>query len=234
MATKPTRLLSKLRTPESDPSRGSVLDGALAAFVDLGIRRTSMGDIAKRTGISPATLYRRFPGKNAVIEAVGMREVRRLLADADDLLADLRHQGADADTQLTELTYAVIDGIRRNRLLQRVLRTEPETVLPLLTVHGGPVLALGREYLTEYLDRLQADGDIPAIDSEPVAELMARIAISLTLTPETTIPLQDPDRARAFIRTVLTPAVTQRIAVKERPAGGAAADRSASVAGLPQ
>src|SRR5689334_15800639 len=146
MATKPDRLLNLVRSAghpaDSDASRGSVLDGALEAFLDLGMRRTSMGDIARRSGISPATLYRRFASKSAVVQAVGIREVRRFLADVDDLLADLDEQGADVETLLTELGFAVIDGIRRNKLLQRLLRTEPEIVLPMLTINGGPVIAL--------------------------------------------------------------------------------------------
>lgn len=213
MATKPDRLLGLVRdsddAAESDASRGSVLDGALEAFLDLGMRRTSMGDIARRSGISPATLYRRFASKSAVVQAVGLREVRRFLADADDLLAELNDQGADVETLLTELGYAVIDGIRRNKLLQRLLRTEPEIVLPLLTTNGGPVVALGREYLTDFMHRLQGQGRLPAYDVEPLAEVMARLAVSFALTQESVIPLDDADATRATIRAFVVPAVTQ-------------------------
>ncbi|HUP99424.1 MAG TPA: helix-turn-helix domain-containing protein [Aeromicrobium sp.] len=213
MATTPDRLLSLVRGSghgvEADASRGSVLDGALESFLDLGMRRTSMGDIARRSGISPATLYRRFASKSAVVEAVGFREVRRFLADADDLLAELDEQGADVETMLTELAFAVVDGIRRHKLLQRLLRTEPEIVLPMLTINGGPVVALGREYLTDFIRALQQKGRLPAYDAEPIAEVMARLAVSFALTPQSVIPLNDPDAARATLRSVLVPAVTQ-------------------------
>ncbi|MFL6089707.1 MAG: TetR/AcrR family transcriptional regulator [Aeromicrobium sp.] len=213
MATKPDRLLSLVRgsdhAADADASRGSVLDGALAAFVDLGMRRTSMSDIARRSGISPATLYRRFASKSAIVQAVGLREVRRFLADADDLLAELQSQDADVETLLTELGFAVIDGIRRNKLLQRLLRTEPEIVLPLLTVNGGPIIALGRDYLNEFMHGLQREGKLPPYDVEPLAEVMARLAVSFALTPDSTIALDDPDATRAIIRAFLVPAVVQ-------------------------
>lgn len=203
MTNKATRLLSLVRLADPDQSRGSVLDGALAVFLDIGIRRASMSDIARLSGISPATLYRRFASKSDVIREVGLREVRRFIAEADDALAELRAQGADAETQVTELGLAVIDGIRRNDLLKRLLRTEPELVLPFLTIDAGPVIALGRDYVTEVLTRLQAEGQLPQIDVAPLAEVTARMAISLALTPESVLPLDDPEAARALIRTFL-------------------------------
>ncbi|HJR90739.1 MAG TPA: helix-turn-helix domain-containing protein [Aeromicrobium sp.] len=213
MAAKPERLLGLVRSSEhaldADASRGEVLDGALDAFLDLGVRRTSMGDIARRTGISPATLYRRFASKSAVVRAVGTREIRRFLADVDDLLAELDAQGTDVETLLTELGLAVIDGIRRNKLLQRLLRTEPEIVLPLLTVNGGPVIALGRDYLTDFIHGLQRQGRLPSYDAAPIAEVMARLAVSFALTEESVIALDDPDAARANVRSFLVPAITQ-------------------------
>ena len=40
--------------------------------MEFGIRRTSMGEIARRSGLSPATLYRRFAGKDELVWAVGL------------------------------------------------------------------------------------------------------------------------------------------------------------------
>lgn len=212
MAAKPDRLLGLVRESddavEADASRGSVLDGALESFLDHGMRRTSMGDIARRSGISPATLYRRFASKSAVVQAVGLREVRRFLADADDLLAELNEQDADVETLLTELAFAVVDAIRRHKLLQRLLRTEPEIVLPLLTVNGGPVIALGREYLTDFMRGLQREGRLPPYDVGPLAEIMARLAVSFALTSESVIPLDDPTATRETLRAFLVPAIT--------------------------
>lgn len=181
--------------------RNLVLDAALDAFIDFGIRRTSMGEIARRARLSPATLYRRFAQKSDVVQAVGLREVRRFL-DAVDRQVD---GTAPAEEQLVELSVAFSTGLRRNKLLQRLITTEPELVLPLLTVHGGPVLELGRDYLAEFLQRLQAGGALPAYDVQPVAELIARVALSMALLPDTTMPTGNTEAARRFAREHIVP-----------------------------
>ena len=154
MAKSSGRLLAMVRSAPADPDQTAVLDAALDAFLDFGVRRASMGEIAKRSRLSPATLYRRFAQKSDIVQAVGLREVQRFLADVDRRV----DHSASAEDQLAELFVAVCGGIRRHRLLRRLIDTEPEVVLPLLTTQGGPVLDLGRDYVAEFIRRLQGDG----------------------------------------------------------------------------
>ncbi len=189
-------LLVKVGPDDADRDRERVLNAALHAFLDFGIRRTSMGEIAKRSGISPATLYRRFSGKDDVVWAVGRREARRLIARVDNCV----DVGSSAEDQIVAMFLAATVGVRHNRLLQRLLATEPDIILPLLTLDGGPVLDLGRAYLSDFLRRLQQGGELPAFDPEPVAEMVARVALSLVLLPQTCLPLDDEDAVRAFAR----------------------------------
>lgn len=184
-----------------DPDHVLVLDGALEAFLDFGIRRTSMGEIAKRSAVSPATLYRRFRGKDEVVWAVGRREASRFIAQVDASI----DAAADVDAQIAALFTACTDGIRQHRLLQRLLATEPEVILPLLTIQGGPVLALGRDYLSSFIGRLQVRGDLPAFEPEPVAELLARLALSMALLPGSCLPLGDAPSVHAFVARHLGP-----------------------------
>ena len=193
--------------PEADASRAAILDGALAAFVDVGVRRTSMGDVARRSRISPATLYRKFAGKSGLVEAVALREARRFVADMADLLEDVRRSGGDAEEQIVELALAVIDHLQRNKLLRRLLQTEPELVLPALTTGGAPVLALGRDYLTGVLRDFQADGLMPDFDPVPMAEVLARLSLSFALTPDTALPLDNQEATRAILRAHIIPAL---------------------------
>jgi AcrR family transcriptional regulator len=178
-----------------------VLDAALEAFLDFGIRRTSMGEIARRAGISPATLYRRYAAKSDVVMAVGLREANRDLAAIDARIDN----GAPPVEQLTQLYLEVSQRLTGNRLLRRILETEPETVLPRLTLEAGPLLDIGRGYLGEFLLRLQREGHIPPYDVTPVVDWLARHALSEALTPAPTP--QSDDEVRDFVHRHLAPFV---------------------------
>lgn len=181
--------------------RDPVLDAALAAFLDFGIRRTSMGEIARRAGISPATLYRRYAQKSDVVMAVGLREAQRELGYIDHKV----DTSAAPLEQLTQLYTVVSHRLRANKLLQRVLATEPETVLPRLTLEAGPLLDMGRSYLAAFLLRLQHEGHLPSYDVTPVADWLARLAQSEILTPADA-PLTET-QTRDFVRDHLAPFV---------------------------
>ncbi|WP_039800583.1 TetR/AcrR family transcriptional regulator [Nocardia araoensis] len=196
-----TRLLPLVRSaaPE-DRNQARVLDAALLAFLDFGIKRTSMVEVARRGGLSLATLYRRFASKSDLIRAVGLRQTREFIEDVDAALQRQVDRDASAEDQIVELFAAFINGLRGNQLIHRLLATEPELVLPYLTTQGAPVIELGRDYLAEFITRLQREGKLPEYDPEPLAEMIARTALSLALTPQTVIPLGDDVSIRQFAR----------------------------------
>ncbi|MFI6040523.1 TetR/AcrR family transcriptional regulator [Nocardia sp. NPDC051321] len=196
-----TRLLSLVRsTGPEDGNQARVLDAALLAFLDFGIKRTSMVEVARRCGLSLATLYRRFASKSELIEAVGLRQTREFVEGVDAALQRQVDHDAGAEEQIVELFAAFITGLRDNKLVHRLLATEPELVLPYLTIKGAPVLELGRDYVAEFIARLQQEGKLPAYDPAPLAEMIARTALSLALTPQTVIPLGDDVAIRQFAR----------------------------------
>ena len=200
------RKLSSLLDAGHAPDHEQVLDAALAAFLDFGLRRASMGDIAKRAGISPATLYRRFAQKDDVVAAVALREVQRLLALVDATL----DRSAPVEDQLADIAVTILRTTRDHPLLRRVIETEPDFVLPLLTVHAGPTLELGQAYLQQLFARLQAEQRVPPFDAGPLSELLARLALSLVLTPQTSLPVADEHAFRALIREHVGPALRMR------------------------
>jgi AcrR family transcriptional regulator len=162
-----------------------------------------MEDVARRSGLARVTIYRHFTGKEALAEAVVMRECQRFFAALDAAVA----QHDDIDDRLVEGFAFLLDYLRSHALLTRLLSTEPESLLPLLTVEGEPVLAAARSFLAERLGHEVEEGRLPPLDVEVAGELLARLGISFLLTPASAAPLRTPSEARRFARRYLAPAL---------------------------
>jgi AcrR family transcriptional regulator len=69
------------RKPRTDAlrNRGRILEAAKTAFTRHGAD-TSLDEIAKQAGVGAGTLYRHFPTRDALIEAVYRSEVEKLAA----------------------------------------------------------------------------------------------------------------------------------------------------------
>ena len=64
-----------------------LLSAASAAFVESGADDVSLEEIARRAGVGIGTLYRHFPTRHALLEAVYLDQVEALRVRADELLA---------------------------------------------------------------------------------------------------------------------------------------------------
>src|SRR4051812_16910406 len=78
------------RKPRADAKRNRerILEVAKEAFTRDG-GAASLDDISRRSGIGSATLYRHFPTRDALIEAVYRGEVERLAAAEQRLAASM-------------------------------------------------------------------------------------------------------------------------------------------------
>jgi len=75
------RKQSRERKPRADAlrNRERILEVAKEAFTRSGVN-TSLDDIAKQAGVGPGTLYRHFPTRDQLLEAVYRTEVEKLAA----------------------------------------------------------------------------------------------------------------------------------------------------------
>lgn len=64
---------------DADRRTTAVLTAARAVVVDLGIRRLTIDEVVRRSGVSRMTVYRRFAGRDEVVVAVIRRELETLL-----------------------------------------------------------------------------------------------------------------------------------------------------------
>lgn len=86
-ATGTTTLLKRPKRADARRNYESLLTAAREAFTDEG-SAASLEDIARRAGVGIGTLYRHFPSRQDLLEAVYVDEVDALCRSAGDL-ADL-------------------------------------------------------------------------------------------------------------------------------------------------
>jgi AcrR family transcriptional regulator len=79
MSVNPSKPAPRKPRTDAQRNRERILDVAKEAFTRHGTD-TSLDDIAKDAGVGPGTLYRHFPNRNALIEAVYRTEVAKLAA----------------------------------------------------------------------------------------------------------------------------------------------------------
>src|SRR5436305_10781637 len=60
-----------------------ILDATRAAVLAVGVRRTTLTDVARRAGVSRMTVYRLVPDVNTLILEVMTRDLGVVLADAE-------------------------------------------------------------------------------------------------------------------------------------------------------
>jgi AcrR family transcriptional regulator len=191
--------------PDTDDIAERVLDGALAQFCDTGLTRTTMDDVARRSGLSRVTIYRRFENKTALIEAVLLRECRRGLAELERAVVGL----PGMRQRLIEGFAFALRFARQHPLVGGLLRLEPQVILPFMTVRSAIPTAVVRAYLAAQLRQARDAGELTTSDVEAVAELMVRIAASFLLNPSSCIPLESAEDMRAFARHYLVPLLNE-------------------------
>jgi AcrR family transcriptional regulator len=98
-----------------DDTRARIMDTAEALFRRLGFAKTAVADIAAELKMSPANVYRFFPSKNAIIEAICQRCLGELEARA---WAVARSPGSAAD-RIERLVLEIIAYHKENLLTEQ-------------------------------------------------------------------------------------------------------------------
>jgi AcrR family transcriptional regulator len=159
-----------------------------------GVRRLSMADVARRSGYSRPTVYKHFPSKDALVAAVVQHETAVLV---DAVLAEV-HRQAEPQAALQAGVLTALRLVREHPLLDRIVRTEPETLVPLLTTDASPVLALARMPVQGIITRRFPD--IDEVAARRLADMITRLLISYALSA----PDDPPEVVAAVMAGVLT------------------------------
>jgi AcrR family transcriptional regulator len=148
-----------------------LLDAALASVLDVGLRRTTLADVARRAGVSRMTVYRHFPDLATVVGALLRRELTTLLDEVQTGLADL----PTARERLVQSACQVVARMDTHPLYRRVLDLDPQLLLPLIVERFGSTQHAALALIAAQVRAGQADGSIRAVDAD-----LAAVAVLLT------------------------------------------------------
>lgn len=177
-------------------SRERILDAAFSAVASYGLTRLTMDDVAQAAGLSRQTVYRYFDSKDDLIIALVYRE-------EEVFLEGVRSAHAASERLEDAMREAVLFCLRTARqhpLLDRLLTSEPQVLLPYLTTRGSGLIARARGVLEE-LASGRAEVDETLIHR--AADLAVRAMLSYTLTPSD----DDPEDVARGIARILTSAL---------------------------
>jgi AcrR family transcriptional regulator len=181
-----------------DDTRARIMLAAARHCEDVGLRRATMEDVARAAGLGRATLYRHFQSKDALVRAVILAETEAFFAALDNAIADC----ATDEDRLAEGFAFALHYVRAHALLNKLLRSEPETLLPYL-VGGDELIAAATDLVCA---RVHGEAGRSRQGREN-AELLVRLVLSLALTPASGLGVSDHDGAITFARRHLVPSL---------------------------
>ncbi|MGA5077926.1 TetR/AcrR family transcriptional regulator [Streptomyces griseoincarnatus] len=174
----------------------AVLDAVRDCVLAVGVRRTTLTDVARRAGVSRMTLYRRWPDVRSL---VGDLMTREWIAVATGAMPE---RGPDM-TARALLTKGLVDAVRdfvTHPLFRKILDVDPELLLPYVLDRRGASQEALLELLAGVLREGHDDGSVRRAPVERQARSVLLIVQSFTLSLRTMTDEDDPAlSAEAFL-----------------------------------
>jgi AcrR family transcriptional regulator len=171
-------------------SREEVLDAVADSVRAVGVRRTTMAEVARRAGMSRSTLYTHFTDVREATAALLTRELVALLirASDDDEPDDDRDEGAeeggreDGRHRLVRQAVALARVVPDDPLIERILELDGDLLVPYLTTRLGSSQRAILDAVADQVAVGQADGSIRAGDPALVAFTLFLVAQSFVIS----------------------------------------------------
>jgi AcrR family transcriptional regulator len=162
-----------------------------------GLGKTTIEDVAKESGISRATIYRQFPGgrDELLLETVGW-EISNYLS----VLADHVRDAPNLEELLERGLVFAHRSVTEHAVLRKIMDTEPERLLPLLTTEAMKTIPFIAAFLQPYLRREAEAGRLrPDVDLDRAGDYLARAILSL-IGAAGRWDFEDPEQVAELVR----------------------------------
>jgi AcrR family transcriptional regulator len=165
----PTKSSKPARKPRADAQRNRerILEIAKQAFTRSGVN-ISLDDVGKQAGVGAGTLYRHFPTRDALLEAVYRSEVEKLSAAEKELAATMAPIEA-----LNAWMLLFVDYIATKQIIAPALNTLVGKPTKLFEASGAKI----KGALHALVERAIESGDIRS-DLDPMDLLRALVGVS--------------------------------------------------------
>jgi AcrR family transcriptional regulator len=161
----------------TDRASEAIIEATRASVLDFGIRRTALSDIARRAGVSRMTVYRRYPGAEALLRELMTREFGALM---EEIAVEV--DGEHARERLVGRLTASIVRLRVHPLFRKVLEAEPELLMPYVLQRMGGTQRHALALIEHDVSEGQADGSVRAGDPRAMAQALLLVTQSFVFS----------------------------------------------------
>jgi AcrR family transcriptional regulator len=183
------------RDADEGATRERILAAATNCFLQLGIAKSTMHDVARVADLSRGTVYRYFPDRRALIDATVSQLAQQYYDEAQramDPLPTLCDQvGAFGEVFAATFTRNRSAGTLSDDLqVFRIMASDIDGALRRMSAFLLP-------YVVDAKDR----GELaPDVDEHEGSELLARVLMSLTVMPKSSgFDMQQPATVRRYL-----------------------------------
>ncbi|MFC9699763.1 TetR/AcrR family transcriptional regulator [Streptomyces sp. NPDC056943] len=184
---------------DADP----VLDAARDCVLAVGVRRTTLTDIARRAGVSRMTIYRRWPDVRSLVGDLMTREWIAVAAGAMPPSDEDRPEGE----RIVEGLVAGAAAFRAHPLFHKIIDVDPELLLPYILDRRGASQDALLGLLHTALEDGHEDGSVRRVRADLQARSLLLVVQSFTLSLRTMTDDTDPELSEAAfldeLRTLL-------------------------------
>jgi AcrR family transcriptional regulator len=192
--------------PSGDPRIDAYLDAARACILDVGWRRTTLTEVARRAGVSRMTIYRAWPDMGSLLGDLMTREWVGIAAATQAAAGDT----TDSTTPegIATAALSTVRALRDNELFVRIVELDPDLMLPYLLHRRGRSQEALIEILAAGIAAGQESGSVRAGDPVLVARSLTLaghgfVFSALTMTDDRIgLDELDDEYARLIARTL--------------------------------